>query len=611
MVATWKEKLQYRFDNAMAGGTVSLIALLFLAALVVIVLAGAVLAIATGGDIFAAIWDSLMHLIDQGTITGDEIDQGYLALMLIVTVCGLLLMSLLIGVVNQGLSTKMEALRKGRSRVLESGHTVVLGFNEAAFTILSELCEANANHGGGVVVVLDEGDSGEVEDAIHARIPDTARTRVIVRSGRMDNFADLHMCSVESARSVVVNSDDDPSTVKAILAVSQLLEAAHSDAYITAVIRDEASYRAAQVAGGARAQVLYLGGTLGRITAHACRQPGISAVFTEILAYGGDEIYVEDIPVTGRRMGELSTWFPKSVVMGLARGEQSLLNPPPDTVVEPGDRVIVLAEDDGVSIPREPPAIDESLFADGDTVAPAAQSMLVLGCNPLLADVLIEEDKYLAPGSTVTVAAAQDVLGTVDFAALRLENLAVDVRAADIWNPETLRALVAEPRQNVLVLTDSRDDDATADAQVLLILLLLHDIAEQTGATFTVTSETRSVESQELASVMKVTDFVVSNRLTALLMTQMSQTRELAAILDNLLSKTGSEFYTKPAARYVRLGVPMDFFTVAAAVARKGEVFVGHRRDAGAEPPKVRLNPLKSDVETFTAADAFIVVAES
>jgi hypothetical protein len=509
----------------------------------------------------------------------------------------------------------MDALGRGRSRVLESGHTLILGFNESAFTILAELCESYREHGGGVVVLLAEQDPREVSEAIHARIPHTHGTRIIVRSGRPDAFPDLRLCSVEAARSVIVNLDSDPATVKVILAVHTLLDQAdNAQTYITAVLRERGSFHAARAAGGERAQLLYLGSTLGRITAHACRQPGISAVFAEILSYGGDEIYVERIEgLAGRRMDELNLLFDKAMVLGLVREGRSLLNPPGDTVVADDDRLILLAADYGVSRPADQAhEVDPELFSQAADQAPVPQNMLVLGCNAMLPDVLIEEDGYLAPGSQVTVAAAAAVLEQVpELQQLKLENMSLRTVACDVQSQQVVAELLAGEPQNVLVLTDPDADDATADADVLLVLLLLHDLAAAGKASFTVTSETRSVESQELASVMQVTDFVVSSRLTALMMTQISQTRELGAILEDLLSHDGSELYTKPASRYVKLGAELDFYTVSAAVAKRGEVFIGIRHDAGGAPPRVRINPLKSDRLSFTESDAFIVVAQS
>jgi Trk K+ transport system NAD-binding subunit len=610
--ATWRERLQYRFDGVMARGPLALIGLLFLIALAIITVAGLVLVIARlagGAGVGASVWTALMHLIDPGTITGDVAGAGFLGLMLVVTIIGIVLLSVLIGIISQGLSDKAETLRKGHSRVLESGHTIVLGFNEATFTVLAELCEAHANAGGGVVVVLDAEPKEAMDEAIRTRLPDTRGTRIITRSGRIDSFADLTTCGLAAARSVIVQADDDAHAVKAILAATSLLDdAGNTDTYLTAVIRDEGSYHAAQVAGGARAQILYLGSTLGRIMAHACRQPGISGVFTEVFAYGGNEVYVEAIAgVAGHLFGDLNLVFPHSVVLGFVRGGQTRLDPPAGTAIEAGDRLIVLAPDDSVSHPEAAPhPVDESAFAPAGQEAPTPQHLLVLGANPLLADVLLELDRYLPAGSTVTVAAdAVGLAGLPRLATLPLAHLALVTRPGDIHDRATLADLIALGPGSVLVLTDDHEDDADADAHVLQVLLLLRAVAQASGAHFDVTSEMRSVESQELARVTKVTDFVVSSNLTALIMTQISQTRELGAIFEDLLDESGAELYSKPAGRYVKLGRPVDGYTAHAAAARRDEVLLGYRQGG-----VLTLNPAKDGTATFGPGDTFIVIAQ-
>ena len=66
-------------------------------------------------------------------------------MMLFVTLGGIFVVSALIGVLNNGIEDQMARVRKGRSRVLESNHTLVLGWSARIFTILNELMTANEN----------------------------------------------------------------------------------------------------------------------------------------------------------------------------------------------------------------------------------------------------------------------------------------------------------------------------------------------------------------------------------------------------------------------------------------------------------------------------------
>ena len=59
--------------------------------------------------------------------------------MLVLTIAGLFIVSALIGVIATGIDAKLADLRRGRSTVLEKDHTVILGWSDSIFTIVSEL----------------------------------------------------------------------------------------------------------------------------------------------------------------------------------------------------------------------------------------------------------------------------------------------------------------------------------------------------------------------------------------------------------------------------------------------------------------------------------------
>lgn len=50
----------------------------------------------------------------------------------------------------------MDDLRKGRADVLESGHSLILGWSEKLLPIVDQLCNANASEGGRPIVILAE-----------------------------------------------------------------------------------------------------------------------------------------------------------------------------------------------------------------------------------------------------------------------------------------------------------------------------------------------------------------------------------------------------------------------------------------------------------------------
>jgi hypothetical protein len=150
---TFSDRMRYKFDNFMSKGTIALIGGLGMLSLAIILVAALILVIfriAPEGtepgslSLGEAAWGALMRTMDAGTM-GADAGWGFRVVMFGVTLGGVFIISSLIGVLTTGVETKMGELRKGRSRVIESGHTVILGWSPQVFLIISELVLANEN----------------------------------------------------------------------------------------------------------------------------------------------------------------------------------------------------------------------------------------------------------------------------------------------------------------------------------------------------------------------------------------------------------------------------------------------------------------------------------
>jgi len=225
---TTRDRLRYRFDATLARGTIGVIAWLGLITLVVVVLAGilvALIGLRTNGTdrtgLIEGVWVNLMHALDPGAL-GADVGWTWRIVALVVTIAGIFVLSILIGIISSGIEARLDELRKGRSLVVESGHTLVLGWSPKLHQILTELEVANANQRDPVVVVLADRDKVEMEDEVRTRADGDRRTRIICRSGNPANPADLEIVRPEAAKAILVLLDEetgDPGVVKSVLAL--------------------------------------------------------------------------------------------------------------------------------------------------------------------------------------------------------------------------------------------------------------------------------------------------------------------------------------------------------------------------------------------------------
>jgi ion channel POLLUX/CASTOR len=630
---TFADRLRYTLDNIMSRGTGALIASLGLISVLFVVVTAGIVAITgianTEGeaspDFFELMWRSMLRTLDPGTMGGDSGSPAFLAAMFIVTLGGIFLVSILIGILTSGIESRLEELRKGRSFVIEQNHTLVLGWSSQVFTIISELVEANANQPRARIVVLAGKDKVEMEDEIRAKVPHTKTTRIVCRSGSPLSLTDLAIVNPDAARSIILlspeTSDPDTYVIKTLLALTNNPNRKKEPYHIVAEIRDDRNVQIAQMIGRTEAQILLVSDWISRITVQTCRQSGLSVVYTELLDFGGDEIYFKGEPtLVGKTFGETLFAYEDSAVIGVQRSDGStLLNPAMDTRIEAGDEIIAISEDDAtVTLSgRTDWAITTDAIQTPRVHELSPEKTLILGWNARGFSIVNELDSYVSAGSeTAVVANVQGLSDSIAKYCSDLKNESVTIQEAVTTDRLTLDSLEIQKFDHIIVLSYSDSfDPEQADAQTLITLLHLRDIAERADKHFSIVSEMLDARNRELAKVTRADDFIVSDQLISLMLAQISENKYLTAVFADLFDPEGSEIYLKPAEDYILPGRTVDFYTVLEAARRKGEVAIGYRLARHAQDESkaygVAVNPTKSNKLEFSAGDKVIVLAEN
>jgi ion channel POLLUX/CASTOR len=149
----------------------------------------------------------------------------------------------------------------------------------------------------------------------------------------------------------------------------------------------------------------------------------------------------------------------------------------------------------------------------------------------------------------------------------------------------------------------------------LITLLHLRDIAEKTDARFSIISEMLDIRNRSLAEVAKVNDFIVSDKLLSLILTQVSENKFLNQVFKDLFDADGSEIYIKKANNYIDCSKRVNFYTIIEAAQQKNEVAIGYKifsQETDSEKNYgVYLNPAKSGMIALSSEDSIIVLSEN
>jgi hypothetical protein len=311
--------------------------------------------------------------------------------------------------------------------------------------------------------------------------------------------------------------------------------------------------------------------------------------------------------------------FEASSVMGVFTGDRKvLLNPDMNYIINKDDQIILIAQDDSkidrLLIPKEILPVN---FIPAPKREREPETTLILGWNHKGKKIIEELDHYVVKGSSVSILGEiDDIKDSLILLSEELQNITLYFQHGNINDRKTLDELRIESFNHIIVLSYmNKGSIQISDAITLICLVHLRDISEKAGKDFSVVSEMLDVQNRELAEVAKADDFIVSDNLLSLLMTQIAENKDLEKVYDSLFNDEGAEIYLNPVEEYLDVDQPMNFYQVIESASKIEHTAIGYRKLSPQEYDNgkfgIVLNPLKSKSVQFEQGDFLIVLAEA
>ncbi|XP_013616222.1 PREDICTED: probable ion channel POLLUX isoform X2 [Brassica oleracea var. oleracea] len=629
-----KKRIAYSLDVCFSVYPYAKLLALLFATVVLIVYGGLALYAVSDCGVDEALWLSWTFVADSGN-HADRIGVGPRIVSVAISAGGMLIFATMLGLISDAISKMVDSLRKGKSEVLESNHILILGWSDKLGSLLKQLAIANKSIGGGVVVVLAERDKEEMETDIAKFEFDLMGTSVICRSGSALILADLKKVSVSNARAIIVLGSDenaDQSDARALRVVLSLTGVKEGlKGHVVVEMCDLDNEPLVKLVGGERIETVVAHDVIGRLMIQCALQPGLAQIWEDILGFENAEFYIKKWPqLDGRRFEDVLLSFPNAIPCGVkvAVDGKIVLNPSDNYVLEEGDEILVIAEDDDTyapgSLPENPPKYPEKI--------------LFCGWRRDIDDMIKVLEALLAPGSELWMfnevpdQEREKKLTDAGLNISKLVNIRLVHRQGNAVIRRHLESLPLETFDSILILAEQSLENSIvhSDSRSLATLLLIRDIQskrlpckdsksnvfpsscwirkmQQASDKSIVISEILDSRTKNLVSVSRISDYVLSNELVSMALAMVAEDKQINRVLEELFAEKGNELCIRPAEFYIYDQEEVCFYDIMRRARQRQEIIIGYRL-AGMD--QAIINPSdKSKLRKWSLDDVYVVIA--
>lgn len=550
-----------------------------------------------------------------------------------IVVGSMIILNLFIGVIVSELENLREIDAKGKEKIDDEEHILILGWSSKMKHLIDELIEANEDSKHTFIAILADKTKHEMEDYFKHYFKDKLRTHrnihFIYRSGIPFENVDLKMMNIDKAKSVIIQGHDDQLddiyVLKILMTILGYIHDHNNMPHISLPLKDKKNDDIVKIIGNNNINTVLVKDITARIIAQTCRQFGLSIIYDELFSFDGHEIHtkkVEDLKelIIGSQFADLINSFEHASLIGIVQNEtgEVIINPRADYTIKSGDSLIAIAEK---SSTFEYKINNHQRFSveqikQNTQQRKVQENYLIIGANNNLIEILNQINSYVGKGSKLQIVSDFDIFDPAKIKFRKeLSNLLLEYKDTDTSSKEELFDLEYEKFDSIIILgyIDSLSK-VDADSNAIITLMYIRDILKEKRLDKSIVTEILSNKNEKILNDNEYDDFIISDKIDSLFLAQYTQNPYIKQIYDCLLSEKGSEIYLKPATDYIELGKIYSGYDLNQICYEKGDIFIGYQIHDLINETRLKygieINPEKNSKVKFENNDRIIVVSE-
>lgn len=529
-------KIKYKIDNLVLRKTwIIMFLLIFITVIIVLIVS-----IIANLNIEEKL-DSIATLINAWfPYASEEIEENSTSVLnnvfivkMIASIVGLFLTSVLIGTITEGIGIWLGEIRKGKSRVIEKKHIVVLGYDFENHKLIKELIYSFEENK--TILIVDEHSVDEIEDNLHNNIDIPKNVKIVIRTMRPWDVNELKKCNLEGSAVIIITPLNDICTIKAVFAVKKIIDhTTLTNTHVVCAINDESLYINFSDKNYVMVKANEL---LSKLIAMSNKQTGLPTALLSIFSFKGSEFYLQaNSSLIGKSFIYLINNMIDGVPVGINRNNNIILLPNLDEEIKSGDEILYYSQCKKYEI-----STVENCYRIIHTKkclnTSEDQNVLIMGFNNKINTILNNFDENVK--KIVFACENEEKLDLLNSIKLSEKKIKSDFIILNKTKTYFELQQILKSINHIILLSDEYMDRETSDVTNMHWYIKLVKIREQFNLKFTILAELFIDENRKLLEQRYSNDFIVSTNIVSMFLAQMAMSPMLKSFLDELLTCSG------------------------------------------------------------------------
>ncbi len=577
---------------------------------------------------------------------------NYIILYLFTMLIGLFVYGIFISNLVGYVKERLKKLAKGRTKVIDRNHILIIGNSEYMYPIIDQYIEASIEikekrllnlvfkhkiKNQKIVILSDsipEKVMGEVEKrtmalknkeytiAMKKTYSKELSKKLIYRTGNTSSIHDLEMCNiVEAATVIVLGSDEDK--IKTILAIGATDFKSNEESFVISKFNNPEMLNLAERNDlSDEYDLIDINHLISSLTAQTTIQPSLSFIYNDLLDFKKTSIEFIKVNETeslrgliGKTFNEVSLLLTNVILLGI-KNDTVVINPNVDnqSIIKESDSIIIIRDPNIViEVQKSLPIVNGHIINNQPYEFKKEEvNYILMGYGSNITNLLNEFSKIIDSKSKVHLLFDTKYKNEIDSESFDKMNFDFVLEQHFYDNFTSFEKLINELDKGndidaLIILPNEFLSKKEQDEASIFTLQNLKYLEKINNRNYNITVDLVEMSNKNIIDHMDIADVIISDKFASELIFQYATHRDIKAVYDELFSTLGDEIYSIPLNHYVTdVSKPISFNTLSQSALLKDQIAIGYKNN----DEVVILTSEKSKPILFSSEDHLIVISK-